>query len=279
MVLIAKGQDGAAVTDRATPVPREPGRWAGRLKAAAAPGLLLLVFLAAWQFIPPALDVAEFILPTPLQIAEQMVNDWDLLWPALLVTLSEILLGFALAFVVAMFLGFAVAHSRVVNRAIYPLLVASQTVPVIAIAPVFIIWFGYGLAPKVVITALICFFPLTVNTVAGYSAVDSDARMLFRAHGAGRLQTFRLLSLPSALPSIFAGIKISVTLSVIGATIGEWVGAQEGLGYAILQASSQIITARVFAAIALLSFTGIALFLIATLIERLALPWRSANSQ
>ena len=278
MVLMATEQNGAVEADKGVPAPRESGRWGERLKAAAAPGLLLLVFLAAWQFIPPALGVQKFILPTPLQIAEQMVNDWKLLWPALLVTLSEILLGFALAFVVAMVLGFSVAHSRVVNRAIYPLLVASQTVPVIAIAPVFIIWFGYGLAPKVVITALICFFPLTVNTVAGYAAVDSDARMLFRAHGAGRFQTFRLLSLPSALPSIFAGIKISVTLSVIGATIGEWVGSQEGLGYVILQASSQIITARVFAAIALLSFTGIALFLIATLIERLALPWRSANS-
>src|SRR3954454_25267666 len=168
MVLMENEQESAAVGSQVTPVQHEPGRWGERLKAAAAPGLLLLVFLAAWQFIPPALGVDEFILPTPMQIAEKMVSDWYLLWPALLVTLSEILLGFTLAFAVAMILGFAVAHSRVVNRAIYPLLVASQTVPVIAIAPVFIIWFGYGLAPKVVITALICFFPLTVNTVAGY---------------------------------------------------------------------------------------------------------------
>ncbi len=252
--------------------------WGERLKAPLAPALLLLAFLAAWQFIPRALGVEKFILPTPTEIAGQMVGDWPLLWPALIVTLKEILLGFLLAFLVAMVLGFLVAHSRVVNRAIYPLLVASQTVPIIAIAPVFIIWFGYGLTPKVVITALICFFPLTVNTVAGYAAVDADARMLFRAHGASRFMTFRLLSLPSALPSIFAGVKISVTLSVIGATIGEWVGSQEGLGYVILQASSQIITARVFAAITLLSFTGIALFLVATLAEHVALPWRSANA-
>jgi ABC-type nitrate/sulfonate/bicarbonate transport system permease component len=279
MVLMTQEHDESAAPVVTVTTPRERGVWSERLKAPLAPGLLLLLFLAAWQFIPPALGVEEFILPTPLQIASQMGEDWDLLWPALLVTVSEILLGFALAFVVAMVLGFLVAHSRVVNRALYPLLVASQTVPVIAIAPVFIIWFGYGLTPKVIITALICFFPLTVNTVAGYAAVDSDARMLFRAHGAGRFQTFRLLSLPSALPSIFAGIKISVTLSVIGATIGEWVGSQEGLGYVILQASSQIITARVFAAIALLSFTGIALFLIASLIERVALPWRSADSR
>lgn len=257
---------------------RTPGVWRERMTAPIAPALVLLAFLAAWEFLPPALDVETFILPTPSQIAQQLVEDWSLLWPALLVTLQEILLGFALAFLIAMLLGFLVAHSRIINRAIYPLLVASQTVPVIAIAPVFIIWFGYGLTPKIVITALICFFPLTVNTVAGYAAVDPDARMLFRAHGASRFQTFRLLSLPSALPSIFAGVKISVTLSVIGATIGEWVGSDAGLGYVILQASSQIITARVFAAIALLSFTGIALFLIATVIERIMLPWRSASS-
>ena len=260
-------------------VTQRPGAWGERLKAPLAPALVLLAFLAAWQFLPPALGVETFILPTPTRILHQMTDDWSLLWPALLVTLKEILLGFALAFIVAMVLGFLVAHSRVINRAIYPLLVASQTVPVIAIAPVFIIWFGYGTAPKVIITALICFFPLTVNTVAGYSAVDPDARMLFRAHNASRFRTFRLLSLPSALPSIFAGVKISVTLSVIGATIGEWVGSDAGLGYVILQASSQIITARVFAAITLLSLTGIALFLIASIVERIMLPWRSAGRQ
>jgi ABC-type nitrate/sulfonate/bicarbonate transport system permease component len=259
--------------------PRRPNVWGERVKAPLAPALVLLVFLAAWQFLPPALGVETFILPTPTRIAQQLVDDWSLLWPALLVTLKEILLGFALAFLIAMVLGFLVAHSRVINRAIYPLLVASQTVPVIAIAPVFIIWFGYGTTPKVIITALICFFPLTVNTVAGYAAVDPDARMLFRAHDATRFQTFRMLSLPSALPSIFAGVKISVTLSVIGATIGEWVGSEAGLGYVILQASSQIITARVFAAITLLSLTGIALFVIATIVERIMLPWRSAGSQ
>lgn len=254
------------------------GVWRARIGALAAPALVLIAFIVAWQVVPPALAVEEYILPTPSEIAGQMVDDWSLLQPALLTTLREVLLGFALAFVVAMVLGFAVAHSRVINRAVYPLLVASQTVPVIAIAPVFIIWFGYGLAPKVVITALICFFPLTVNTVAGYASVDPDARMLFRAYGAGRLTTFRLLSLPSALPSIFAGVKISVTLSVIGATIGEWVGSDAGLGYVILQASSQIITARVFAAIVLLSLMGIALFVAASLVERLVLRWRHAGA-
>jgi len=254
------------------------GGWAKRFFGAIlAPAAIIVLFLAIWQILPPALGVESYILPTPLEIADRIVQDWSLLWPNMLVTLNEILLGFLLAFVVAMILGVAVAHSRVINRAIYPLLVASQTVPVIAIAPIFIIWFGYGILPKVVITALVCFFPLTVNAVAGYASVDPDAKMLFKAHGAGRIRTFRLLSLPSALPSIFAGIKISVTLAVIGATIGEWVGSQEGLGYVILQASAQIITARVFAAIVLLSVMGIALFLIATLVERLVMPWRAAT--
>jgi putative hydroxymethylpyrimidine transport system permease protein len=256
------------------------GGWVRALfRSVVAPALLVLVFLLIWQFVPPALGVEKYILPTPTDIAVQIGKDWDLLWPNMLVTLSEVLLGFLLAFAVAMVLGFIVAHSQIANRAVYPLLVASQTVPVIAIAPIFIIWFGYGILPKVIITALICFFPLTVNTVAGYASVDPDARMLFRAYGTSRLKTFRLLTLPSALPSIFSGVKISITLSVIGATIGEYVGSQEGLGFVIVQASGQIITARVFAAIALLSFMGIALFLIVSLVERLVMPWRSGSSR
>lgn len=255
---------------------RPGGRTRRALGGVGAPALVIVVVLALWQIVPPALGVQKYILPTPFDIAQQLGKDWHLLWPNLLVTLSEILLGFALAFVVAMLLGFVIAHSAVAKRAIYPLLVASQTVPVIAIAPIFIIWFGYGILPKVIITALICFFPLTVNTVAGYASVDPDTRMLFKAYGTGRLTTFRLLTLPSALPSIFSGVKISITLSVIGATIGEYVGSQQGLGYVIVQASGQIITTRVFASIALLSFMGIALFLIVSLVERIAMPWRRA---
>jgi NitT/TauT family transport system permease protein len=184
------------------------------------------------------------------------------------------LIGFAVAFVVAMALGFIVAHSKIANRTLYPILVASQTVPVIAIAPIFIIWFGYGILPKIVTTALICFFPLTVNTIAGYMSVDPDQRTLFKAYGAGAWNTFAKLTFPAALPYIMSGLKITVTLSVIGGVIGEWIGSEEGLGYLIIQSSAQIMTVRVFAAVTLLAWMGIALFIVASLVERLVTPWK-----
>ena len=189
------------------------------------------------------------------------------------VTAKEVLIGFGIAWSAAMILGFLLAHSRVLNRAIYPLLVGSQTIPVIAIAPVLLIWFGYGITPKIFVTALIAFFPLTVNTVVGFNSVDPDMRTLFKAYCAGRFQTFVKLTFPSALPFILAGMKISVTLAVIGATIGEWVGAQEGLGFVVIQSSAQILTARLFAALMLLSIMGIILFVLVVLLERVVVPW------
>jgi ABC-type nitrate/sulfonate/bicarbonate transport system permease component len=241
-----------------------------------APALLLAIMIVAWQLIVTWLQVPQFILPRPSAILLEIVNNWPIFWPEVLFTLRNVLLGFALAFVVSMFLGFAVANWKLVNRALYPILVASQTIPVIAIAPVFIIWFGYGILPKVITTALICFFPLTVNTVAGYTSVDQDLQRLFKAYGAGPWQRFRKLTFPSALPYIMSGLKISVTLSVIGGVIGEWIGSEHGLGYLIIQSSAQIMTVRVFAAITLLAVMGIALFLVVALIERVLTPWRRA---
>ena len=150
--------------------------------------------------------------------------------------------------------------------------------PGIAIAPVFIIWFGYGILPKVITTALICFFPLTVSTVTGFISVDPEIKTLFRAHNAGWIQTFAKLTLLGALPFIMSGLKISATLSVIGGVIGEWIGSDLGLGYLIIQAGSQIQTARVFGAITVLAFMGILLFLTASLLERVVMPWQRARS-
>jgi ABC-type nitrate/sulfonate/bicarbonate transport system permease component len=248
-----------------------------RVVAVAAPATLLVLFFVAWELLVDWFGTPEYILPPPTRIARALYEDAGLLFPEMLTTLKEVLLGFGIAFVTAMVLGFLLAHSAIMNRTLYPLLVASQTIPVIAIAPVLLIWFGYGIWPKVVVTALIAFFPLTVTTVTGFNSVDPDMRTLFRAYRAGRLQTFRKLTFPAALPYIFAGTKIAVTLSVIGATIGEWVGADAGLGYVIIQAGAQILTARLFAALVLLSVMGIVLFVIVVLIERLVMPWRRST--
>lgn len=245
-------------------------RW---LRDVAAPGTLLLLMLGLWEGIVVVLGVRSFILPRPSEIVRDLFTNWDSYQGNLIFTLQNVLLGFALAFAVAMVLGFIVAHSRIANRSLYPILVASQTVPVIAVAPLFIIWFGYGILPKIITTALICFFPLTVTTIAGYLSVDADQKTLFKAYRAGRWDTFAKLSFPAALPYIMSGLKVSVTLSVIGGVIGEWIGSEAGLGFLIIQASSQIQTVRVFGAIALLSIMGIILFVIASLIERWTMPW------
>jgi ABC-type nitrate/sulfonate/bicarbonate transport system permease component len=256
-----------------------PGQAIGQVAANfVAPALVLIVIFFLWEWLCDFFKVPVFVLPKPSDIAWQLLKDRELLWDHFQFTLKNVLFGFFLAFVIAMVLGFLVAHVRLINRAIYPLLVASQTMPVIAIAPVFIIWFGYGILPKVITTALICFFPLTVNTVTGFSSVDPEMKTLFRAYSAGWVQTFAKLTLPGALPYIMSGLKISATLSVIGGVIGEWIGSDQGLGYLIIQAGSQIQTARVFAAITVLALMGILLFLAASLIERMVTPWQRARS-
>ena len=242
-----------------------------------APTIALAAFFALWEWLCILFEVPVFVLPKPSDIATQILKDRLLLWHHFQFTLKNVMFGFLCAFVVAMILGFLVSHVRLINRAIYPLLVASQTIPVIAIAPVFIIWFGYGILPKVITTALICFFPLTVNTITGFSSVDPEIKTLFRAYNAGWIQTFTKLTLPGALPFIMSGLKISATLSVIGGVIGEWIGSDMGLGYLIIQSGAQIQTARLFRAITVLAFMGIFLFLAASLVERLATPWRAAR--
>ena len=189
-------------------------------------------------------------------------------------TLLETLLGFGLALAAGLLVGALVEASPVLQRAVYPLVVASQTVPIPAIAPLLLIWFGYGLLPKVLVTALIGFFPLAVNTVDGLRATDRDVLDLLRSLGAGRWGRFRLAKLPSALPFVFSGAKVAVAVCVIGAVFGEFVGSSAGLGYLINRSRAQFLTDRVFACLVLLALIGIGLFALVALAERLLLPWR-----
>ena len=242
-----------------------------------APALILLGVVVAWEGFTRLRDIKAYLLPSPSRVAQRVITDWPILFQNFQVTLTEMLLGFGLAFVVAMTLGIMIAHSAAVRRALYPLVVASQTVPVIAIAPVLIIWFGYNIVPRVLVTALLAFFPLTVNTVTGFQAVETELVNFFRSLNATRAQIFVKLSLPAALPFIFAGLKVSATHCVIGATVGEWIGTDRGLGHLIVLDTAQLDTARVFASIVLLSLSGIALFLLISALERIALPWRHSD--
>jgi putative hydroxymethylpyrimidine transport system permease protein len=241
--------------------------------------ILLLLGLwevaAQWDWIANALSIQDFLVPAPSDIATSLWRDRSLLADDTWVTLREVLLGFLCALVAGLAFAVVLHLSDTLRRAFYPLLVASQTIPPVAIAPILIVWFGFGLGPKVLLIALVCFFPVTVNTLDGLRSVDPQLITMMRTLGAGRLQILGRVELPSALPFFFSGTKIAIAIAVIGAVFAEWAGAGSGLGHQIQIASSQLLTARMFAAITLLSVMAIVLFALVALIERRVVTWDS----
>jgi ABC-type nitrate/sulfonate/bicarbonate transport system permease component len=250
-----------------------------RIQMMLAPLAVVVLALAAWELaarwdlIADALSIEPFLIPAPSDIAEALWNDRELLAEDGWVTLREILLGFGLALVAGLAFATALHLSDTLRRAFYPLLVASQTVPIIVIAPILVVWFGFGITPKLVIIALICFFPITVNALDGLRSVDPDLIKLMRTLDASRLRTFMRGEAPSALPYAFSGAKVAVAVAVIGAVFGEWSGADSGLGHLMLQSSAQLETARLFAAVVVLSAFAIGLFGLLSLLERRVAWW------
>lgn len=238
------------------------------------PLLLILALLVTWEITVTLRDTPRWMLPPPSAIARSFQTDWRMLLEHTQVTLLEVLLGFGLALVAGIATGVTIDSSVIMRRALYPLIIASQTIPMVALAPLMLVWFGYGLLPKILITALIGFFPIAVNTVDGLRSADRDTLALLRSMGASAGQRFRLVRVPSALPLVFSGARIAITFCVIGAVFGELVGASQGLGYLMERSAAQFQTARVFACIVILAAMGIGLFSIVAAIERLVLPWR-----
>jgi ABC-type nitrate/sulfonate/bicarbonate transport system permease component len=239
----------------------------------APPAVIILLALATWEGAVRLFNVARWLLPPPSSIAAELVESRSLLLRHTWVTLEEVLLGFTLALVVGVALAMAIAYSRVVERAAYPFVIASQTVPVIVIAPLLLIWIGYGIWPKVIVVVLISFFPIVVNMVDGLKSADPDMLNMMRSLGASRWQLFTKVQAPASVPFLFSGIRVAIAVSVIGAVIGEWVGASAGLGYLMTRSAPQFLTDRVFASIFILSVMGITLFALVVLAERYALPW------
>ena len=245
-----------------------------RASGLLAPLAIVVLLLAAWEVaaqwdvVADALDIEPFLVPAPSDIADSLWNDRGLLAEDAWVTLQEVVLGLALA--IAIGFGFAIAlHlSDALRRAFYPLLVASQAVPVIAIAPVLVVWLGFGIGPKLAIIALVCFFPVTVNTLDGLRAVDPEQVKMMRTLDADRRRILRAVEIPTALPYLASGARIAAAVAVIGAVFGEWTGSDEGLGHLILVSQGQLQTARVFAAVAVLSAMAIALFALIGVAER-----------
>ena len=242
------------------------------MRYAMAVGLLAL-FVLAWQGVASLHSVDDLTLASPVETFDALRDDWSLLMDNALVTLVEVVLGLAISAVAG--IGFAVAMHlfRPLRDAAYPLLVASQAIPVVVLAPIFVLAFDYGIGPKLAIVALICFFPITVNLLDGLRSVEAELLKLMRSMGASRLRTLWSVELPSALPFLFSGLKVAATVSVIGAVFGEWAGADEGLGRLVLLGNTQLQTPRVYAGIVLLTLMAVALFALVALAERFACPW------
>jgi putative hydroxymethylpyrimidine transport system permease protein len=235
--------------------------------------LLVGLFVLAWQGVASLESVDDLLVASPVETAEALYDEFGLLWDNALVTLVEVLLGLAVAVPLGVLLAVAMHLVRPLRDAAYPLLVASQAIPIVVLAPIFVLAFDYGIGPKVAIVALICFLPVTVNLLDGLRSVPPELLKLMRSLGASRLRSLRSVELPASLPYLFSGLKIAATVSVIGAVFGEWAGADEGLGRLVLLANNQLETPRVYAGTVLLTLMAVGLFLAVVVAERLVCPW------
>ena len=251
-------------------------RESGRLSAFAWPAVTLLALFVLWELLVQTEIVNPIIVPAATDVVDALVRlvQEDFFWEGTWVTLKETLIGFVIGVSGAWVLGTLIGISRIFRLAFYPLVVAFQIMPRIALAPLFLTWFGFGITSKIVMAATICFFPVLINVVVGMQTVDEDARSLMRSFGASRIEEYRKLTLPSSLPVIFAGIKTAMTLALIGAIVAEFVGGSEGMGVLIKTFNFQLDVAEGFAVIVALSLIGLVLYGITELIENKVVFWR-----
>ncbi|MCQ4206337.1 ABC transporter permease [Streptomyces longispororuber] len=255
---------------------------AGRRMAEAAekswrPLALLLVCFGAWWVIAAAELVEPYLVPSPGRTLDVVLDKPDYLWHHSWVTTYETLIGFVIAVGVGILSAVVMVYSSTVEKTLYPVLLFAQVVPKIAIAPLFVVWLGFGIAPKILIAVLIAFFPVVISMVTGLKAVDPEMLELSATMGASPWQTFRKIRFPASLPHLFSGLKVAVTLAVTGAVVGEFVGANEGLGYVILQANGNLDTPMLFAGLLVMSLIGVVLFVAVEVAEKLLLPWHASR--
>lgn len=247
------------------------------IKDSIPPILLLLTIVLLWEALSIWFKVPDYLLPRPSQILSSTWIKRATLLRHLLITLEEVLLGFLVGFVVGYILALLMFFSKTLRRAINPIVVISQTIPIIALGPILVIWLGYNIWPKIIVVALIVFFPVTVNTFDGLVSCDPDLITLLKSMGANKWQLFTKVQQMNALPFITSASKVAVTFSVIGAVVAEWIGSDKGLGSFILQSNAQIRTPQMFAAIFIVSLMGIAMFFIAQIAENLLIPWQKGG--
>ena len=242
--------------------------------------LLFLIFLIVlWDVTIRVFRIPPYQIPKPEDVLQTLWTDWPQLLSQAVPTTVATVEGFLLSAVFGVGVAVLIAGSRTVESYIYPLLVFSQSIPKIAIAPLFVVWFGFGMMPKVLSAFLLAFFPVVVSAVQGFKSVEPDMLDLARAMEARRLQIFRMIAFPHAMPAIFAGLKVSITLAVVGAVVGEFVGSNNGLGFVLQRSIGSFELPTMFAALVVLSLIGVILFWVLDVIERLAIPWHASQRQ
>jgi NitT/TauT family transport system permease protein len=255
-----------------------PPSFLRRARGTILPVAFILLVIGVWEAITELTSAfPQYLLPSPSSIVTRMYDTPELLWSATRVTLVEIVVGFAIGTVIGLALALPIAYSDTVRATLYPLIVASQAVPKIAIGPLLVLWLGLGSLPKLAIVAMMVFFPIVITAAEGFSSVDRNLLDLLRSVNAGQWEIFRRVRFPHALPQIFSGLKIGITLAVVGAVVGEWIGADNGLGYLLLQANTQLDSTLLFSALVLLVLLGVVLFILVEIAERVLLPWRRSS--
>lgn len=235
--------------------------------------MFLFLCLVIWQICVDYFKLPLWLLPSPAAVGKAFWHTRDLLWSHTLTTILETTLGFILSVALGLAAGLAMVLSPLVKRLFYPLLIVSQTVPLIAVAPLLILWLGYGLLPKIITVVIVCFFPITVSLIEGLEVSDNDLLNLLKSMGASQWQILHIVRWPNALPSLFAGLKIAATYSVMGAVIGEWLGASSGLGVYLTRSSHSFRTDQVFASIVAITVLSLFYFVLIAGIRRMVLPW------
>ena len=243
----------------------------------ARPLILVVAIFVLWDVVIRLFRIPPYLIPAPWDVARMLVAEWPRLWRESLYTGYATLGGFGLSILLGIPIAMLIAYSRLVESYVYPLLVFSQSVPKIAIAPLFVVWFGFGIFPKVISAFLLGFFPVVVATVMGFKSMEPEMIDLARSMRASRLQMFLKFSLPQALPSIFSGLKVSATLAVVGAVVGEFVGSNSGIGYVLQIANGNFDLPLMFAALFVLSMMGVILFATVDLVEKLMIPWHQSR--
>lgn len=249
------------------------------LDAAWRPALLLLLLGFGWWAVTAAEVFPAYLVPTPGDVANELVEEREMLARHTWVTTYETVVGFLLAAAIGLLAAVLIVYSPTLEKALYPLILFAQVIPKIAIAPILVVWFGFGPMPKVILAVLIAFFPIVVSGVAGLRSTDPELLDLSATMGASRWKTFRKIRFPNALPHLLSGLKVAVTLAVVGAVVGEFVGADEGLGYVLLLASGNLNSSLLFADLILMSALGVVLFVVVEVAEKLLIPWHASRRQ